>query len=212
MNAVVKTAAIPFLKKITPKTVTEAQKINLLALNRPVPAQVLYDLFGTINGYKQKADDKTDKGMWTQFKGRFRAVAPSGEMWESGATHIPVLEDMILATLQAAKELDPRSNVEVALRIAIVPASPTKPSMTGYEYDVQRLLPAVETATDPIVLLMQAAAKANPPQLAGSSGPVQDPPQLAPAGLAAVQETKTPEGATDQGTGHKAAEAHRTRK
>src|SRR5579863_3741723 len=123
MNAVAKTAAIPFLKKITAKTVTEARGINLLALNRPVPAQVLYDLFGTINGYKQKADDKnTEKGMWTQFKGRFRAVAPPDAdgvilMWESGATHIPVLEDMILSTLQAAQEVDKRANVEIALRI-----------------------------------------------------------------------------------------------
>lgn len=168
MNAVVKTAAIPFLKKITPKTVTEAMGVNLLTLQRPVAGRVLYDLFGVINGYKQKADDKNaEKGVWTQFKGQFRAVAPTGEMWESGATHIPVLEDMILSSLQNAKESDPRSRVEIALRVAIKPSPENKPSMTGYEFDVQRLIPAAETASDPIVLLMQAAAKANPPQLAG---------------------------------------------
>lgn len=182
MNAVAKTAAIPFLKKITPKSVSEARNIKLLELQRPVVAQVLYDLFGTINGYKQKADDKnTEKGVWTQFKGRFRAVSPDGEMWESGATHIPVLEDMILATLQAAQEIDKRANVEIALRISILPAPAGKPSMTGYEYDVQRLLPAAESASDPIVLLMQAAAKANPPQL--TQDKPQDPPEKSAEGV-----------------------------
>lgn len=160
MNAVVKTAAIKFLKKITPKTVTAEQGIDLMNMTRPVASQVLYDLFGYINGYKQKTNDL---GMWTQFKGQFRAVAPTGEMWESGATHIPVLEDIILSSLQAAKEADPRSRVELALRVMIVPATPGKPSMTGFEYNVQRLLPQNEGAEDPILLLMQAAAKANPP-------------------------------------------------
>lgn len=172
MNTVAKTAAIPFLKKITPRSVTDALKFDLLNQNRPVPAKHLYDLFGVINGYKQKADEKSEKGVWTQFKGQFRAVTPPDadgvvQMFESGATHIPVLEDMILSTFQTAKATDDRAQIHVALRVSIVPAAPGKPSMTGYEYDVQRLLPAEDTAEDPIVRLMQAAAKANPPQLAG---------------------------------------------
>jgi hypothetical protein len=175
MNAVVKTAAIPFLKKITPKTVYAAanpgKDILELGNSRPVPAQVLYDVFGQINGYKQKADDKNEKGIWTQFKGRFRAVVmdtSTGEarQWESGAMHVPVLEDMILAAFQTAKDQDPRAHIEIALRVGIVPANPLKPSATGYEYDVQRLIPQEDTAQDPIVALMQAAAKANPPKLA----------------------------------------------
>ena len=175
MNSVAKTAAIPMLRKITPKTVLEAQGRDITKLGdvRPVPSEILYDLFGQIVGFKQKADDKNEKGVWTQFKGRFRAVSPpdpkTGEvkMWESGATHIPILEDMILAQFITAKENDPRTQIEIALRVCIVTAKPGKPSMTGYEYDVQRLLPQTDTAQDPIVLMMQAAAKANAALLSG---------------------------------------------
>lgn len=152
-------SAIPFLKKITPKTVTEAVGIDLLSLPRPVQGRVLYDLFGTISGYKQKADDKSEKGMWTQFLGRFQAVTPDGEVFDSGKTHIPVLEDIILATFMSAKESNPRTSMEVALRISIKPAPVGKPSMTGYEYDVQRLIAQSPSESDPIARLRAEAAK-----------------------------------------------------
>jgi hypothetical protein len=182
MNTVAKTAAIPFLKKITPKTVTEAiGKIVLTEMNRPVKAQVLYDLFGIVNGVKQKADDKSEKGVWTQFKGQFRAVytdPETGEVFqfESGATHIPMLEDVIHSTLLSAKEQDQRAQLEIAVRVAITPAKPGKPSMTGYEYDVQRLLPQRDDVKDPIAQLIAESAKANPPRLAAPASPQPPPP------------------------------------
>lgn len=168
-KSVAKTAAIPFLKKITPKTVTEAVGFNLLTQNRPVPPRHLYDLFGVVSGVKQKADEKNEKGVWTQFKGQFRAVLPpdpeTGEIlqFESGAAHIPMLEDMIFSAFQSAKANDDRAQVHIALRIAIVTAPDTKPSMTGYEFNVQRLIPAEDQAEDPIVRLMRASAEANKP-------------------------------------------------
>lgn len=213
MNAVVKTAAIPFLKKITPKTVFAAvhpgKDILELGNTRPVPAQVLYDIYGQVNGYKQKADDKNEKGIWTQFKGRFRAVfvdPDTGEIkqWESGATHVPVLEDMILAAFQTAKDQDPRAHIEIALRVGIRPANPAKPSATGYEYDVQRLIPQEDTPQDPIVALMQAAAKANPPALAAPVAPVAGPASgAAQSGGDEPMPAEYPKANEHKATGHK---------
>lgn len=194
MNSVAKTAAIPFLKKITPKTVMGAIGFNLLTQNRPVPPKHLYDLFGVINGFKQKEDDKSEKGVWTQFKGQFRAVLPPDAdgvilQFESGATHIPMLEDMILSTFQSGKAADERCQINIALRVGIVTAPENKPSMTGYEFDVQRLIPAEDAPEDPIVRLMQAAAKANPLKL------------LAPPQAPTPAATEAPQGAAQSEVG-----------
>lgn len=145
-----------FLKKITPSTITKACDIDLLGLPRPVPAQALYDLFGIVNGSKR---GQTALGSWLAFTGRFKAVVPTGEVFISGKTHIPVLEDMIYSVLIEAQQLDEKASVEIALRIGIKPAQKGKPSATGYEYDVQRLVER-ESESDPIARLQAEASRA----------------------------------------------------
>lgn len=175
MNAAAQSVAT-FKKKISPSVIAQERGINLLALERPLKAPIhLYDLFGTINGVKQ---GNSAMGDWTAFKGRFVAVTPPDEHGQvreftAGKTHIPVMSDMIFGTLdeaRAANEGKPVS-IEIALRISIVPANPNKPSMTGYEYDVQFLVqPRREEATDPIALLRkQAAVNQGAPALAAPS-------------------------------------------
>jgi len=160
-----------FLKKITPKTVTDEVGINLgdrewVILNVKAPL-VLYDLYGTINRIKT---GHTDKGDWTAFVGRFQAVTPDGREFDSGKTHIPVLEDILYSALTAAQETDPKAAIEIAIRVSVKPAPKEKPSATGYEYDVQRLIDARNEA-DPIARL-RAEANANlltGPSLAGGT-------------------------------------------
>jgi hypothetical protein len=149
-----------FLKKITPKTVTDEVGINLgdrewVILNVKAP-MVLYDLYGTINRIKT---GHTDKGDWTAFVGRFQAVTPDGREFDSGKTHIPILEDILYSALTAAQETDPKAAIEIAIRVSVKPAPKEKPSATGYEYDVQRLIDARNEA-DPIARL-RAEASAN---------------------------------------------------
>lgn len=159
-NSVAPTAAIPFLRKITPKTVTEELGIDLNNLQRPVKARVLYDVFGEIINLSH---GHTDKGDWTKFKGVFQAVTPPDEdgvvhVFDSGAMHVPVMSDILEAAVLSAKEDDPTARVQIALRVSIVPASPGKPSMTGYEYDVQRILTQQSSNTDVIAQLRKEAA------------------------------------------------------
>jgi hypothetical protein len=149
-----------FLKKITPKTVTDEVGINLgdrewVILNVKAPV-VLYDLYGTINRIKT---GHTDKGDWTAFVGRFQAVTPDGREFDSGKTHIPVLEDLLYSALTSAQETDPKAAIEIALRVSVKPAPKEKPSATGYEYDVQRLIEA-RNESDPIARL-RAEANSN---------------------------------------------------
>lgn len=143
-----------FLRKISPKTVMEKLGVNLLALPRPVQARVLYDLFGVTNRVKQGT---TDKGEWVAFLGEFEAVTPEGEIFQSGRAHIPVLEDMLFAALAKAQEADPKASIQVALRVSIVPAPVTKPSATGYEYEVQSIVPPQQS--NAIAALKQMAAQ-----------------------------------------------------
>lgn len=148
------TKAAKLLRKITPSTVTSELGVNLLALQRPVPAQVLYDLFGVVARTKQ---GQTDKGPWLAFLGEFEAVTPDGEIFLSGKTHIPVLEDMLYSTLMQAQAKDPKATVQIALRIGLKPAPTTKPSATGYEFDVQSLVPAATNSA--ITALKQLASQ-----------------------------------------------------
>lgn len=153
-----------FLRKITPSTVTaevhgDAKYMTKLGATRPVPAQTLYDLFGTIARAKVGT---TDKGEYVQFKGRFQAVTPDGEEFLSGAAHIPVMEDMVHAALEDAHASDPKAVIEIAVRIGIKPAPEDKPSATGYEYVVERLIETSD-ASDPIARMRsEVAAKALP--------------------------------------------------
>lgn len=183
MNAsasAVRTAAIPMLKKITPKTVCDKLYgpgfLLKLGETRPVQARVLYDVFGVVNGVKQ---GETEKGTWVKFLGRFRAVGPEGEIVaESGAMHIPVFEDMLHAAINEAKEHDPRARVEIAFRVGIVTAASGKPSATGYEFDVQKLVDTKQD-DDPIVRLMNEAAAANKPALPAPGTTTADGPPSA---------------------------------
>lgn len=159
MNASASSRAAKLLRKITPATVTNEIGVNLLALPRPIEARVLYDLFGVAARTKT---GQTDKGPWLAFLGEFEAVTPDGEIFMSGKTHIPVLEDMLYAALQQAQEKDPKATVQLAIRVGIKPAPTTKPSATGYEFDVQSLIPA---QTNSAIAALKQLAQQHAPAL-----------------------------------------------
>lgn len=163
MNAVIKPNY--FLRKLSPQTVTDEIGLDLLKLREidggKVKARVLYDLFGVVNRLKQGS---TDKGPWVKFLGRFKAITPAdanGEVriFESGAAHIPVMEDMLFATLEEARAANQGKPVviEIAFRVSIKTAPDGKPSATGYEFDVQPLIQRAPSAEDPLERLMAEA-------------------------------------------------------
>jgi hypothetical protein len=151
-----------FLKKITPKFVTEAVKsadpangIDLLNLTRPVEPRLLYELYGTIRFATIVADKSGTKKDSVRFSGKLKAYTPPNEageqyVFESGQTFIPVLDEYMYSALKEAQLVEPGAYLEVALSISIKPADPTKPSMTGYEWDVQKLITQQPTKDDPI--------------------------------------------------------------
>lgn len=184
------------LKKITPKTISEAvsQPYDLLELPRPngyVEDRHLYDLFGVVNRIRQGA---TDKGAWVQFKGRFRAVTPEGEVFESGSTHIPggMYEDLLFAAYDEAKAKTGGQavSIEFAVRVSIKRAPKGKPSATGYEYDVQPLVQRQVSADDPIERLMSEASKA--PALPGPGTESASKTGAPEPGAASAPETDRP--------------------
>jgi hypothetical protein len=146
-----------FIKKLTPKSVTDTAYgpgfLTKVGETRPVPAQELYKLFGQISRVKTGT---TNLGDYIQFKGRFRAVTKDGEIFDGGAAHIPVLEDMLFTVLSEAQSAVPKAVVEISVSIGIKPATPGKPSATGYEYEVTNLRD-VQEASDPISRLMSEA-------------------------------------------------------
>ncbi len=152
-----------FLKKITPKFVTEAMnksegpegQINLLALTRPVEPRHLYDLFGTIRVATIVPDKSGTKADSVRFSGKLKAFTPPDEngeqyIFESGVTFIPVLDSYLYSSLKSAQEVDAGAYLEVALSIGIKTADPSKPSMTGYEWEVQKLISNAPATDDPI--------------------------------------------------------------
>jgi hypothetical protein len=163
MNAVVKPNH--FLRKITPSTVTEAMGLDLLKLREidggKVKPRVLFELFGVVNRFKTGS---TDKGPWVKFLGRFKAVTEAdanGEVkiFESGAAHIPIMEDILYGAIEEARAGNPGKPivVEIAFRVSIKTAPDGKPSATGYEFDVQPLVQRIPTADDPLERLMLEA-------------------------------------------------------
>lgn len=153
-NAVPK--KIPFLKKITPKTICDNVLGIDLADRKWVETSLtsplaLYDLFGIITKTKT---GHTDKGDWTAFVGQFKACDPTtGEIIaESGKAHINVLEDLVYSTLVQVQETDPKAQIHIAIRLGIKPALKGKPSQTGYEYWAERLT-QTQAADDPIARL-----------------------------------------------------------
>ena len=154
-----------FLRKITPKTVSEKSGINLLELPRPVQPQKLYDLFGVVTGAALKPG-KDGMAPSIQFKGRFQAVTPDGLVFDAGVAFIPVMDSILYATVLDAQKEDAKAQVHIALSIGIVTAPSGKPSATGYEFDVQRLIAQEQSPTDPIAMLRAKAAE-QAKQLAG---------------------------------------------
>lgn len=159
MNAV-STSVAPrrpkFLRKISAKTITTELGINLLELgnHRPIPAQELYKLFGITGKVKVST---TDKGESIAFLGRFRAISPDGtRVFESGQAYVPVLEEVLHSALMEAQDPErggnPKAQITFAVSIGIQPAPADKPSMTGYVYEVQKLVDA-QSETDPLLML-----------------------------------------------------------
>lgn len=179
MNAAVEGDVIArpkFLKKITPKTITDEIGVKMadrewVATQLKAPL-ALYDLFGVISNTKT---GHTDKGDWVAFVGRFKAVAPNGQEFDSGKAHIPVLEDVIYSTLAEAQEGGQKATIRVAVRIGIKPAPKDKPSATGYEYWAERLVD-LKGDDDPIAMLRAEAGQR------ALAAPKPDPaPAAAPA-------------------------------
>ncbi len=152
-----------FLKKITPKFVTEAMnqsepeatQIHLLALTRPVQPRHLYDLYGVIRVATVVPDKSGTKQDSVRFSGKVKAYTPPDEngeqyIFESGQCFIPVLDSYLYSSLKSAQEIEPGAYLEVALSIGIKTADPSKPSMTGYEWEVQKLIAQQPTVDDPI--------------------------------------------------------------
>lgn len=171
----------PFLRKITTKTVTDAAYgdgfLAKIGASRPVAARTLFDLFGQISRTKL---GHTDKGDYIQFKGRFQAVTPDGEVFDSGAAHIPVLEDMLFTALTDAQASNPKAQLEIAIRIGIKPAPEGKPSATGYEFVVTKLLQDSD-ASDPIARLRSEVAAAALPAPGQTSADVPPAGEATPA-------------------------------
>lgn len=183
MNAVVKPNQ--FLRKLTPKTVCDAIGLDLLKLREidggVVKPRTLFELYGIVNRYKQ---GQTDKGAWVKFLGRFKALTsldekgnplPDGEvkMFESGAAHIPVMEDILFGAIEEARAGNPGKpiTVEIALRVSLKTAPSGKPSATGYEFDVQPLVQRTPTSEDPLEKLMAEARSLQPGALTHDSAP-----------------------------------------
>lgn len=159
--------ATPFLRKITPKSVSLEVGLDLLKLQRPVPPLHLYDLFGTVRSARVVEDRSgMNRKPSIKFGGKFKAVTQSGKEFDSGVTFIPVLDEMLATALKEAQDANPDAQIEIALSIGIVTAPEGKPSMTGYEFDVQRILQGPPSVHDPIQRMREQAA-----QLRRLSGP-----------------------------------------
>lgn len=152
-------SVVPYVRRITPKVIAELQGINLLQLQRPVEACHLYDLVGTIFGSKVKQDKTGTRNDSVAFAGEFQACnIDTGEVYaESGIAFIPVMESVLHTAMQNALEKDPKARIVAAFRVSIKPAPADKPSMTGYEWDVQRLIPHDRQPEDPITRLKAMA-------------------------------------------------------
>lgn len=168
---------VPFIRKITPKAVTELQGINLLQLPRPVVPRNLYDLFGLVHAVTIKADRSGTKADSVQFKGEFQAVnSETGEViCDSGVFFIPVMDSVLYAAVKNAQDVDDKARVAVALRVAIRTAPADKPSMTGYEFDVQRLIPQTHAEDSPIERLKKLARQSQMALAGPAAGTLGNP-------------------------------------
>lgn len=181
-----------FLRKITPKTVTEEVGINLLQLQRPVQPQVLYKLYARISSTKMTT---TTLGESMGFLGDFRAVTPDGKRFMSGKAYIPVMDSVLYSALRNAQDADaggdPKAVLQTAVSIGIKPAPANKPSMTGYEFDVQILtepneddpLERLERDTEArqLALAGPAAGTSTESNGATSGAPLADAPSSPPS-------------------------------
>lgn len=164
-----------FLRKISPKTITEAiGEINLLELQRPVQARHLYDVYGQIRIATLIPDKSGQRKDSVRFAGKFKALTQDGYVFESGRMFIPVMEEMMYCALTDAQLIDKGAYIEIALSVGIMTAPAGKPSATGYEFDVQRLIQKAPTPDDPIERLI-AEAMAQRKLAAPTPVPSSDP-------------------------------------
>ncbi len=148
-----------FLRKITPKEVTEKiGEIKLLELPRPVESRMLYSIYGVARQAKVLPDKSgTGKKDAIRFEGQFKAITPDEYVFESPRCFIPVLEDYLYSALISAQEQEPGAYLEIAFSIGIDAAPVGKPSATGYEFNVQRLIQSAPKKDDPIERLIAEA-------------------------------------------------------
>lgn len=168
---------VPFLlRKITPKEVTEKiGEINLLELTRPVASRILYEIYGHARSATIIPDKSGTKKDSVRFAGEFKAITPDEYVFESGRCFIPVLEEYLYSALKSAQEQEPGAYLEIALSIGIDPAPSGKPSMTGYEFNVQRLIQSAPKKDDPIARLMAEAANQKKLLAAPTAGATSGP-------------------------------------
>lgn len=192
MNASSAPSRPKFLRKITPKTVSEEVGINLLALARPVEARELYKLYARIASTKMTT---TTLGESMGFLGDFRAVTPDGKRFMSGKAYIPVMDSVLYSALCNAQDADaggdPKAVLQTAVSIGIKPAPANKPSMTGYEFDVQILTEPNEddplerlerdTQAKQLALAGPAAGTSTESNGATSGAPLADAPSSPPS-------------------------------
>lgn len=160
-------AVVPFVRRLVPKAVAEILGINLMTLQRPVQGRDLYDLYGVVHGATIKKDKSGTKQDSVQFRGQFQAVdCFTGEvLCESGVAFIPVMDSVLYSAITNALETDSKAQIAIAFRVAYKTAPTDKPSITGYEWDVQRLIPQDHKEDSPIERL-KALAKTHRSALA----------------------------------------------
>lgn len=168
-NSAVVRAANTFLKKITPKTVCGAIGFDLLNQQRPVPPRHLYDVFGVVRNAQIKPDASGQgRKDSIRFSGRFQAVTQEGVEFDSPVMYLPGgMDEVLFDALKSAQAANADATVHVSLSIGIKTADPTKPSATGYEFDVQRIAaPVAESPDDPIARLRAQAVEVRQAKLA----------------------------------------------
>lgn len=179
-----------FLRKISPKTITEAiGEIDLLQLQRPVEARHLYDVYGQVRVATLIPDKTGQRKDSIRFAGKFKALTQDGYVFESGRMFIPVFEEMIYSGLMDAQAIDKGAYIEIALSVGIMTAPTGKPSATGYEFDVQRLIQKAPTPDDPIERLIKEAAEQK--KLAAPTAPAGATAEAAHAQTAGADATPT---------------------
>jgi len=180
--------------------------IDLLNLPRPVQPRLLYEVYGIIRVATIVPDKSGTKKDSVRFSGKLKAYTPPDEngeqyIFEAGQTFIPVLDEYLFSALKSAQEVEAGAYLEAAFSISIKPAEAGKPSMTGYEWDVQKLISQAPSADDPIErlrleakaqqLALGAPKKENETQANPTNGG-ESSAASSPSGLSGSADTSAP--------------------